>query len=72
MYVSSFATRSVHTAAHDWLFNTISVLVIRNLIPLCIVFETIGEGIPGYEMKAHGAAEVLLHSFLTLTVAGGE
>jgi len=72
MYVTSFATQSVHTAVCDWLSNTISVSVIRNLLPPCIVIETECKIIPGHAMKAYGVAEVMLRSFLTLTLAGGE
>lgn len=70
--MTSFATQSVHTAVYDWLFNAISVYVIRNLLLPCIVIETKGNDIPWHAMNAYGVAEVLLHSFLTLILAGGE
>lgn len=72
MYVTSFATQSAHTAVCDWLSNTISVSVIRNLLPPRIIIEAKGKFIPGHAMKVYGVAEVMLHSFLTLTLAGGE
>lgn len=70
--MTSFATQSVRTAVCDWLFNNMSVSVIRNLLPQCFVIETKGKGIPGHAMSAFGDSEVLLHSFLTLILAGGE
>lgn len=72
MYVTSFATQSFQTAVSDWPFINISVYVIINLHPPCIVIETKDKGIPGHAMNAYGAAEVLLHSFLSLILAGGE
>lgn len=70
--MTSCATKSVHTAACNWLFNTISVSVIRNLLPPCIVIEIEGKGILGHAMNTYWVAEVLLHSFLTLILVGGE
>jgi hypothetical protein len=53
------------TSVCDGLHSTVSIAVISDLLPLCIMIETKGKGVPAHAIRAYGAAEVLLHSFVT-------